>query len=196
MALVRRGLVGVAACLLALTGCSSLGGTDDLQFIDDEGSIRIIAPEDRGDPIDFEGRTLTGDSVSSDDYRGKVLVVNKWWSGCGPCRSEMPLLAEAADELAPEAAFLGVNIRDPSADQGLAFMRSAGADYPSIWDVKGTTILAFSREVPMVALPATVVLDAEGRAAAVISGEIPSKQTLLDVVDEVAGGVAEEPADG
>ncbi|CAI9400061.1 TlpA disulfide reductase family protein [Nocardioides sp. T2.26MG-1] len=192
MSLLRRGSVGVAVCLLALTGCTSLGGTGDKQFIDGGGSVRIIEPADRGDPIDFEGRTLTGDEVSADDYRGKVLVVNKWWSGCGPCRSEMPLLAEAADELSSEAAFLGINIRDASADQGLAFMRGAGADYPSLWDVKGTAILAFSQEVPMVAIPATVVLDAEGRAAAVISGEIPSKQTLVDVVDEVAG----ETADG
>lgn len=187
MSLLRRGPVGVAVCLLALTGCTSLGGTGDKQFIDGGGSVRIIEPADRGDPIDFEGRTLTGDEVAAEDYRGKVLVVNKWWSGCGPCRSEMPLLAAAADELSSEAAFLGINIRDASADQGLAFMRGAGADYPSLWDVKGTAILAFAQEVPMVAIPATVVLDAEGRAAAVISGEIPSKQTLVDVVDEIAG---------
>ncbi len=187
-----RRILGTLLAGVLLTGCTSLGSTGDKGWISDDGRVQIVDAADRGDPIDFDGETLTGDRVSSDDYRGKVLVVNKWWSGCTPCRAEMPMLADAAEELAPEAAFLGVNIRDTSAEQGLAFMRGAGADYPSIWDVKGTTMLAFARQVPMVALPATVVLDREGRVAAVISGAIPSKQTLVDVVDEVAG----ETADG
>ena len=190
---LRRMLVGVAApLLLALTACTSLGETGDKGFISGDGLVRVVEPSDRGEPVEFSGTSLTGDPIDSADYRGQVLVVNKWWSGCGPCRSEMPMLAKASTELAADAAFLGLNIRDASADNGLAFMKKVGADYPSIWDVQGKAALAFAGKAPMAAIPTTVVLDKQGRVAAVIAGEVPSEQTLVDVVEEIAA----EPADG
>ena len=38
---------------------------------------------------DIEGRTWTSDSI-----RGHVMVINLWYSGCGPCRAEMPILSK------------------------------------------------------------------------------------------------------
>jgi thiol-disulfide isomerase/thioredoxin len=194
---LKRALVGVAApLLLALTACTSLGETGNKGFISGDGAVRVIDPSDRSDPVEFSGTSLTGEPIDSQDYRGQVLVVNKWWSGCAPCRSEMPMLAKASDELGDKAAFLGINIRDSSAANGLAFMKKAGADYPSVYDVQGKAALAFAGKAPMSAIPTTVVLDQEGRVAAVISGEIPTEQTLLDVVDDVASGKSSGTTDG
>jgi len=185
-------LLGAAlGCLLLLTGCTSLEGTGDKGFISGDGTVRTIDAADRGKPIEFTGTSLTGKPIDVADYRGKVLVVNKWWSGCGPCRTEMPMLSEAASELGSDTAVLGVNIRDSSADNGLSFMKNVGADFPSVYDPKGQVALAFAGQAPMAAIPTTVVLDTEGRVAAVFSGDIPSKQTLLDVVDDVANGTAD-----
>ena len=193
---VRRILGVLAAGLLLVTGCSSLDGTGDKGFISGEGTVRIIDPADRDDPVDLTGTSLTGDPIDAADSRGRVLVVNTWWSGCGPCRSEMPMLTQAAEELGDRADFLGINIRDSSASQGLAFMRGVGADYPSIYDPAGKAVLAFAGKTSLVSIPTTIVLDAEGRVAAVITGEIPSKQTLVDVVDQVADEAAGGTTDG
>ena len=38
---------------------------------------------------DMDGRRWTNDSV-----KGRVMVINLWFSGCGPCRAEMPILSE------------------------------------------------------------------------------------------------------
>ena len=188
---LKRTLLGVAVPLLlalslALTGCTSLGETGDKGYISGDGSVRVIDAPDRGDPVSFEGESLTGKPISADDYRGKVLVVNKWWSGCGPCRTEMPMLTEAASEIGSDAAVVGINVRDSSPANGLAFMKDVGADFPSIYDPKGRAVLAFAGKAPAVAIPTTIFLDQEGRVAAVISGDVPSKQTVLDVVDEIA----------
>ena len=176
---------------MTLGACTSLQGTGDKGYISGDGSVRVIDAEDRSEPVSMEGESLTGEPMSTEDYRGKVLVVNKWWSGCAPCREEMPMLAEAADELGDEAALIGINVRDSSPANGLAFMKSVGAEFPSVYDVKGKAGLAFAGKAPMAATPTTVFLDAEGRVAAVIAGPIPSKQTITDVVDEIGSGSAD-----
>ncbi|GAA1797711.1 hypothetical protein GCM10009795_049000 [Nocardioides hankookensis] len=184
----KRMLLGVAApLLLALTACTSLGATGNKGYISGDGSVQVIDPADRDDPVTFSGTSLTGDPISSEDYLGKVLVVNKWWSGCGPCRTEMPMLGEVSPELGDRAAVLGINVRDSSPENGLSFMKRVGADFPSVYDVQGKVGLAFAGKAPMAATPTTIFLDDEGRVAAVITGPVPSKQTLLDVIDDVAG---------
>ncbi len=75
-------------------------------------------------------------------------------------------------------------------------MKNVGADYPSIYDPKGQVGLAFAGKAPLASTPNTIVLDKDGRVAATIAGPIPSKQTLLDVVDDVANGTASGTADG
>jgi thiol-disulfide isomerase/thioredoxin len=36
----------------------------------------------------------TGKTVSLDDYRGRVVLVNFWYPLCGPCRGEFPFLQQ------------------------------------------------------------------------------------------------------
>lgn len=191
-----RVLGAVLTCLLLATGCSSLEGTGDKGFISGDGSVRFIDAADRSEPVDLAGTSLTGDPVDAADLRGKVVVVNAWWSGCGPCRTEMPLLAKASEELAPDVAFLGINIRDNSEAQGLSFARKAGVTYPSIYDPDGTAMLAFSGKVSVTRTPSTLVLDPQGRVGAIFNGAIPTERTLFDVVDQIAGETNGDTADG
>jgi thiol-disulfide isomerase/thioredoxin len=163
-----------------------LEGTGDKGYISGDGRIVQISQGERGEPVDLQGESLEGDQVDLADHRGEVVVVNTWWSGCGPCRTEMPMLAAAADETAGRATFVGINIRDASVEQGLAFQRSTGVEYPSIYAPDGKALLAFSGRVNLAAVPSTVVLDREGRVAALISGDIPGKVSLIDLVEEVA----------
>jgi thiol-disulfide isomerase/thioredoxin len=169
--------------VVLLSACSGLSGTGDLEYIEGEGNVLQVAIEDREDPVDVSGDSLEGDSVDLAEWRGDVVVVNVWGSWCIQCRSEAPLLVEAAEEL--DVQVVGIDIRDNVAD-ALAFQREFGIAYPSIYDQGSEQLLQFGAKYGPKATPTTYVLDRKGRVAALISGEVPSLGTLSDVVEEVA----------
>ena len=174
------------ASALLLSGCSSLEGTGDKGYLSGDGNVQVIAAVDRGDPIEYAGEDLQGDPIAMADFRGKPTVVNVWGSWCAECVAEAPDLVEAVDEIGDTANVVGLNIRDGSTAQALAHDRKYGVEYPSFYEPDGKALLAFPGVLSPRAVPATVVLDADGRVAASIHGQIPSSQTLVDVVEEVA----------
>ena len=130
------------------------------------------------------GETLDGESVSLEQYAGKVVVLNVWGSWCGPCRKEAPMLADAAREWAEkDVVFLGINTRDQSKAAAQAFVRRFDIPYDSLYDPQGRTLLSFRDSLAMSAIPSTVVVDAEGRAAGRVLGEL-SRGTLDGLVEE------------
>ncbi|MDT0183584.1 TlpA disulfide reductase family protein [Microbacterium sp. ARD31] len=144
-----------------------------------------MAAADREAPLELSGEDLEGNPVDLADLRGKPVVINVWWSECPPCRVEQPDLNEAAAELGDRVAFLGVNIRDSSAEKGLAFTRNFDVTYPSLYSPDGSALLSFAGTLNPRSIPSTVVLDDEGRVAASVQGRIPTTQTLLSLVDVV-----------
>ena len=186
--MTARSFVALLALIaLVTTGCSSLEGTGDKSYISGDGQITEIAPADRKDPISLTGEDLDGNELSLDDLRGEVVVVNYWWSACPPCRVEQPDLNEAAIELADEASFVGINIRDLSTDPPKAYVRAFEVPYPSIYDPSGKALLAFSGVLSRNAIPSTLVLDKEGRVAATVIGAVPGTRTIPDLVASIAG---------
>jgi len=175
-----------AACALLLAGCSGLKGTEGLQYIEGDGRVLQFPASDRLGPVTITGTSLDGQAVDSTAYLGKPLVVNVWWSGCVPCRTEMPMLVEAEKELRGKASFLGIDIRDLSLDQARAFAEAKGADYPTVHDPTGKALLAFPTDVAPHSPPTTYVFDDQGRVAALISGPVPSKLTLTELVEQIA----------
>jgi thiol-disulfide isomerase/thioredoxin len=186
----RRRLALIVAALAATAGtataCTEANGTNGKDYVAGDGVVIEIPPDERGEPVELSGETLTGDQVDLADRRGSVVVVNVWWAGCPPCRKEAPLLVDASDELPGGGSVLGINIRDSSKDTALAFERGFGVTYPSIYDPGSKLLLNFPPPFNPRDMPSTVVLDRQGRVAALIRGEIPSKLTLIDLAEKVA----------
>lgn len=191
----RAAMVGLVAVALLLTGCA----TDPLAaqyregsnkgFIAGDGSWTEIAQADRGDPITWSGTSETGQTLSSADYAGQVVVVNFWYASCAPCRAEAPALQKLSAQFEGKgAAWVGVNVRDQAAN-AVAFNESYGVTYPSVMDVgDGAMQLAFSGSIPPNAVPTTLVLDRSGRVSARILGELSSPSILETLV---ASAIAE-----
>jgi thiol-disulfide isomerase/thioredoxin len=177
--------------LLSASGCSSFHGlrsTGDLQYVAGTGAVRQIPPKDRGNSIVYTGKDLTGKPLSLASMRDKPTVVSVWWAACAPCRREAPLLVGARKQLGDRANFVGVDVRDGGTAAPQAFQSQFGIDWPSFYSPSGEAILAFPDTLTPESIPATVVLDDQGRVAASIIGEVPSQLTLVQVVRQVASG--------
>ena len=138
------------------------------------------------EPITFEGETIEGEALDSTDLAGEVAVVNFWYAGCAPCRAEAPMLQQVFEEFDGEGAtFVGVNVRDQAATAA-SFEENYGITYPSIVDANdGAVQYAFAGDVPPAAVPTTLVLDAEGRVAARILGQLKDASILETIVRDV-----------
>lgn len=134
--------------------------------------------------IELEGKTLEGESWSSAEALGEVLVINVWGSWCGPCVAEAPdLVAVHAhfEETGDPVSWIGVNDRDTT-NAALAFEERYGIPYPSLADDGGKSLLQLQGMAN--ARPSTLVLDRQGRLAARVSGQIDDT-TLQGLVEDV-----------
>ena len=108
---------------------------------------------------DFTLRAAEGPNVRLGEQRGRVVLVNFWATWCGPCRQEMPHLNRLYEKYRSSGfTLLGVNIdEDPRAAIELA--RKLGVTFPVLLD----TDKKVSRLYDMSAMPATIVIDRDGR---------------------------------
>lgn len=194
-----RRLIALAAVLTAvLTACSTgddavaQGGT--FEFVAPGGQTDIFynPPESRRQPGELKGPDLMdpAKTVSLDDFRGQVVVVNIWGQWCGPCRAEITELQQVYDDTHREGvAFLGIDVRDNNRDAARDFVVDRKVTYPSIYDPAMRTMIAFGGKFPTTVIPSTLVLDRQHRVAAVFLRELLAED-LTPVVQRIA---AEQP---
>lgn len=182
-------LAGTAATALLVAACGSTGGagTGNSNFVGGTGEITIVKPAKRQPAPELSGKTVDGGQDSLAHYKGKVVVVNVWGSWCAPCRLEAPNLVKvAAAEQAKGVQFLGINTRDLEASNAERFDKKFGVTYPSLYDPYGKLVLKFPRgSLNPQSLPATLVIDRQGRVAARALKGL-SEDELHGIVDPIA----------
>jgi cytochrome c biogenesis protein CcmG/thiol:disulfide interchange protein DsbE len=111
--------------------------------------------------------------------KGTPVVINKWASWCGPCRSEFPVFQQVATERGREIAFLGLNSGD-STRPARDFLARYPIPFPSYVDPDEK----IAREIGAPAnYPITVFIDARGKTAFIHQGPYETEQDLEADVD-------------
>jgi cytochrome c biogenesis protein CcmG, thiol:disulfide interchange protein DsbE len=110
-------------------------------------------------------------TVKLSDFKGKVIVLRFWATGCKACVAEMPLLDVFRKKYSGnDLVVLGVNVGG-SRELVEAFAKGLNISYPVLLDP--AMIAANKYGVRMV--PTTYFIDRNGNAKQVIPGEIPQK---------------------
>ncbi|MCZ2821950.1 TlpA disulfide reductase family protein [Modestobacter sp. VKM Ac-2977] len=182
--------LGAAAVLTA--GCSTGDGAVD---VNNGGEFRFEAATPYGEVIPegeratapgFSGTLLDGGEFDSGELAGDVAVLNFWGSWCAPCRVETPEFQEVYEEVRDDGVqFLGLNVKETDQQFADAFVESKGITFPSLYDPRGEVALAF-RDYPASAVPSTILLDPDGRVAAVYTGPV-RQDDLRTVITQLTG---------
>lgn len=183
-------LVAAAAAAATVAGCSAgsaASANPDDGLVAAQIGISQIAPGDRPVAPKLSGTTLQGKPLALSQYAGDVVVVNVWGSWCSDCRQEEPALEATYQQFKAQGVqFLGINTRDDNAS-ALAYDTTFGVTYPSLQDPDETLLLQFKTMLPATDVPATVVIDKQGKVAVRMLGAITEPQ-LAQQLGYVLGG--------
>jgi thiol-disulfide isomerase/thioredoxin len=139
---------------------------------DSESKINI------GEPFpQFAATDITGKTWSNADIQGKVMVLNLWFTGCGPCRAEMPELSQWKDEM-PDVMFFSSTYED--ANTAKPVIEKRGFNWiPLVNDTQ------FKEWVGSSGYPLTIVIDKNGKITHIEHGTSPvQRETLKQKIQE------------
>ena len=123
---------------------------------------------------DMDGRTWTNDSV-----KGRVMVINLWYSGCGPCRAEMPILSEWKEQL-PDVMFFSATYHDAETAKRIT------DKHHFTWThlIEAKDMMAW---IGTEGFPLTIVVDKKGIVRHAVHGTNETKREELLAIIKEAG---------
>lgn len=89
-------------------------------------------------------------------YRGKVVLLNFWWSQCAPCIEELPSLLQLHHD-DPDLAIVAVSV-DEDPDSYASFIRNRHVDLITVRDSQQAAPRLFHTEM----WPETYIIDRRG----------------------------------
>ncbi len=113
-----------------------------------------------------------GGKVDLASLKGEVVMINFWATWCGPCRQEMPLLAQLHAKYEPLGfTLLGVNV-EPDSAAAVDWLKGVPVGFPILFDKDSAVAGRFGVE----GMPSTVFVDRNGQVRYVHRGYKPGDE--------------------
>lgn len=155
--------IGIFLALLILVSAAFAAPLHADAGKNEERSAGFVVGEDPvGQPlVDFEGVTVDGRVVSTEEMRGKVLLISLWGINCGSCIDEMKVLEPIYQEFGDRGLEIwAVNTEQMGSEEirlGLE-EKKVSVSYALLMD-EGLTI---TRIFTSWFIPVTVIVDRKG----------------------------------
>lgn len=136
----------------------------------------------------FRLQSLSGEQVSSNDFRGKIVIVNFWASWCPFCVQEMPDFEKVSKELGDKIVIVGIN-RGETVEKQKEFLNSLPVKitYRLLFDTSDEVAKTYNVRV----MPTTYFLNENGVIAQKKLGAMTfeeMKQIIAQSSVEAGGG--------
>lgn len=139
---------------------------------------KLKPPELRQPAPEFTLTDAAGSEVRLSSLRGKVVLLNFWATWCVPCRVEIPWFIEFQKSYAEQGfTVLGVSLDEKGWDAARPYVAERGMNYPVLLGSEPVAKLYGGLD----ALPTTLLLDKQGRVAALYRGPIKRKQSAAEI---------------
>jgi thiol-disulfide isomerase/thioredoxin len=174
--------LGTAATALLVVGImGAAAGANALWAAQHASSFGPLAKGSQAPAFELPRIDGTPGSLSLEQYRGRVVLLDFWATWCPPCRQMLPTMHDIAATYAPKGVVvLGVNADGGSSisEDVVSFLKEHPPTYPVVFD-DGRASSAFRVHV----LPTFAVLDRQGRLVWQTSG-LTTTSTFARVLDE------------
>jgi len=147
---IARELVETALIIAVVVGLMSLWQRAEQRG--EGGKLPVGQPAPEFSLTDME----TGEVVSYGDLLGKPAVLNFWATWCGPCRAELPDLAQIHADAS--GRYRLITITDEPATIVRPFLSHRSLSLPVLYDPGGRVAQRYQVD----SIPMTVLLDAQG----------------------------------
>jgi len=155
-----------------------------------KGKAKRIADTVNKPAADWTLKDLAGKSHSLADYRGKVVLLDFWYRGCGWCIKAMPQMKQVVDDFKNDpVVVLGMNIDEDEKDAQFVADRMH-LNYNTL------RAAGIPQKYGVLASPAAVIIDPQGTVRAVHVGYSPDLRQELDkeVRKCLPGNAARQPS--
>jgi thiol-disulfide isomerase/thioredoxin len=149
-----------------------------------------------GKPLAIEGQTLDGSQFTSDQYDGKVVLVDFWATWCGPCIAELPALKEAYAEYHDQ----GFEIIGVSSDNAAEPLQTFLQDNPEmswvqLFDKEQPGWHPIATELGITGIPTVFLIDRSGVVRDVVVGSGTQAEEMRKMIPELLEEEAGQPAE-
>jgi thiol-disulfide isomerase/thioredoxin len=110
-------------------------------------------------PPNIVGKDLQGRPMNLDDYRGKVVMLSFWFTGCGPCLEMIPQEQKLVEKYKDRPFVLLGVCTDPSVEQAQQTAAEHKMDWPCWFDGQDGPI---AHDWNVLSWPTVYILDKNG----------------------------------
>ncbi len=132
---------------------------------------------------DFKLTTLTGDTLSLSDLRGKKVILNMWATWCPPCRAEMPDMQRFFEDHGDTVEIVAVNLTQSelSRENVDQFVEEFELTFPVVLDENSEVAKMYYA----VTIPTSYVIDSKGIIQNKIIGPMSYEwmETAVNAID-------------
>ena len=180
-------LIGPALLYTALACSANAADWSAVEALREGDMKKLTFSAEPAPAPDTPFEAFDGSPVSLADYRGDWVVLNFWATWCAPCRHEMPMLSNLARTFEGQGVQVVTVATGRNAPQAMTrFFEEIGVDNLPLHRDPSQRL---AREMAVLGLPITVILDPDGREVARLRGDAQwDSDSAVAILQALAAG--------